>query len=105
MADVEGGVAKDEMSPQKSDHVPGRLDRKRPCDEVSASSEDSTERSGAPKQRSEAPNNALRSQNIFKSVEMFKEEDQDSTVENQFQRNCSLASSEQRSEASSFAAA
>ena len=34
---------------------------------------------------------------------MFKEEDQDSTVENQFKRDCSLASSEQRSEASSFA--
>ena len=36
---------------------------------------------------------------------MFKEEDQDSTVENQFKRDCSLASSEQQSEASSFAPA
>lgn len=34
---------------------------------------------------------------------MFKDEDQDSTVENQFKRNCSLASSEHQSETSSFA--
>ena len=60
----------------------GRLAKKRACVDNSASSEDSTERSGAPKQRSEPANHIIRSQNIFKSVEMFKEEDQDSTVEN-----------------------
>ena len=39
---------------------------------------------------------------MFKSVEM-QEEDQDSTVEKQLKRNCSLVSSEQQSETSSFA--
>ena len=94
MGDVDGSGPKADISPQKSGRLGGGLAKKRGRDDDSASSEGSTERSRAPKQGSEVAKIALRSQNIFKSVEMFKEEDQDSTVENQFQRNCSLISSE-----------
>ena len=62
MADaLDGSEPRAEISPQKSGRVAGRLDKKRGCDEASASSEDSTERSGAPKQRSEAAHHVLRS--------------------------------------------
>ena len=47
------GAAHAQLSLDKSDRVIGRLAKKRVCGDDSASSEDSTERSGAPKQRSE----------------------------------------------------